>query len=76
MPAPTKRAKMITGRMSAFAMEAIGLAGIIFTKTCIMVGASFTFGAAASVGRAMPMPGWMTPATAKPMTMAMAVVIM
>ena len=74
MPAPMKRAKMMMGRMSAFAMEAMGFVGIMATKTCMMVGASFTFGASA-VGRAMPTPGSMARATAKPMTMAMAVVM-
>ena len=63
------------GRMSAFAMEAIGLDGIMFTRTCMKLGASLIFGAA-SVGSAMPTPGWITPATAKPMTIAPAVVTM
>ena len=63
----------MTGRISAFAMEAIGFVGIILTNTCMIVGASFTFGAA-SPGRAIPIPGWITLATAKPITIAIAVV--
>ena len=56
-------------------MEAIGFDGIIATKTCMIDGASFTFGASA-VGRAMPMPGSIAIATAKPITIAIAVVTM
>lgn len=75
IPAPVKSAKIMIGRMSAFAMEAIGFDGIIATKTCMIDGASFTFGASA-VGRAMPMPGSIAIATAKPITIAIAVVTM
>ena len=67
-----KSAKMMTGRMSPFAIDATGFVGIMLTKTCMMDGASFTSGAVPL--KARPTPGWMTPATAKPMTMAIAVV--
>ena len=73
MPTPTKSAKMMMGRMSALAMEAIGFAGIIATSTCMRDGAFLT-STAASLVMLMPMPGWKSPATAKPMRMAMAVV--
>ena len=75
MPTPMKSAKTMTGRISALAIEATGLAGTIATKTCMIDGASFTFGASA-VGRAMPMPGSIAIATAKPITIAIAVVTM
>ena len=63
----------MTGKISAFAIESIGFLGIILTKTCIMLGASLTFGAA-SAGRAIPTPGSITPATPNPITIAIAVV--
>ena len=66
---------MMTGRMSALAMDAIGFDGIMSTKTCMMLGASLTFGAVAPA-MLMPVPGSMARATAKPITMAIAVVTM
>ena len=54
-------------------MESTGLVGTMFTSTCIKVGATLTFGATfPAISR--PSPGWMMPATAKPRTMATAVV--
>ena len=74
MPIPTSSAKMMTGRIWPLAMASTGLVGTMFTRTCIKVGASLTFGATfPAISR--PTPGWMMPATAKPRTMAMAVVI-
>ena len=70
---------MMTGRMSALAMDAgqvwLGFDGIMSTKTCMMLGASLTFGAVAPA-MLMPVPGSMARATAKPITMAIAVVTM
>ncbi len=59
--------------MSAFAIAATGFVGIIATITCMMEGASFTF-TAASDTISMPIPGCKTPATIKPMVIAIAVV--
>ena len=73
MPTPMKSAKTMTGRISALAIEATGLAGTIATKTCMIDGASLTLTTASDVIW-RPRPGCARPATLKPMTMAIAVV--
>ena len=73
MIVPVVLCSLIVGMTSMGDMKKLGRIGIILTKTCIMLGASLTFGAA-SEGSAIPIPGSITPATENPMTIAIAVV--